>query len=251
VIGDLTLGALTWVGHSTVLIEAGNTRLLTDPVLRSRVAHLRRIVPQPLDPGLERLDAVLISHAHRDHLDLPSLGRLPSSCPVFAPRHSVRLLRRHRLNACPLQVGERARVNELVVLATQARHSGRRHPLGRGDETLAYLVEGPAPVYFAGDTDVFEEMNELAGRITVALLPVWGWGTRVGRGHMNPERAARAAALLEPTVAVPIHWGTLASPAARRVGDPDAPARAFARHTRRLAPQVAVEVLAPGGRLEF
>jgi L-ascorbate metabolism protein UlaG (beta-lactamase superfamily) len=251
VVSDLNLGALTWLGHSTVLIEAGNTRLLTDPVLRSRVAHLRRIVPPPLDPGLERLDAVLISHAHHDHLDLPSLSRLPSSCPVFAPRHSVRLLRRRRLNGCPLQVGERARVNELGILATQARHSGRRHPLSRGDETLGYLVEGPASVYFAGDTDVFEEMSELAGRITVALLPVWGWGARVGRGHMDPERAARAAALLEPVVAVPIHWGTFASPLAPWVRDPDAPARAFARHVRRLAPQVTVEVLAPGGRIEL
>ena len=250
-VGDLTRGALTWVGHSTVLIEAGNTRLLTDPVLRSRIGHLRRIVPPPLDSGLQRLDAVLISHAHHDHLDLPSLSGLSSSCPVFAPRHSVRLLRRRRLNACPLEVGERARVNEVVIIATQARHSGRRHPLSRGDETLAYLVEGPASVYFAGDTDVFEEMSELAGRITVALLPVWGWGSRVGRGHMDPERAARAAALLEPAVVVPIHWGTLASPLAPWVGDPDAPARAFARHVRRLAPQVAVEVLAPGGRIEL
>jgi L-ascorbate metabolism protein UlaG (beta-lactamase superfamily) len=66
---------------------------------------------------------------------------------------------------------------------------------------------------------------------------------------MDPERAAQAAALLEPVVAVPIHWGTLASPLAPWVEDPDAPARAFARHARRLAPQVAVEVLAPGGRL--
>jgi L-ascorbate metabolism protein UlaG (beta-lactamase superfamily) len=161
------------------------------------------------------------------------------------------MLRQRKLNARPLSVGERTRINNLVVLATRAEHRGRRHPLSRGDETLAYLVEEPASIYFAGDTDVFEEMNEFAGRITVALLPVWGWGARVGPGHMDPERAARAAALLQPVVAVPIHWGTLASPWAPWVRDPDAPARAFARHARRLAPQVAVEVLAPGGRLEL
>jgi L-ascorbate metabolism protein UlaG (beta-lactamase superfamily) len=62
---------LTWLGHSTVLLELSGTRLLTDPVLRSRVVHLRRRAPEPADPGA--LDAVLISHAHRDHLDLPSL----------------------------------------------------------------------------------------------------------------------------------------------------------------------------------
>ena len=168
---------------------------------------------------------------------------------MVTPRDSVRMLRRRRLNARPLAVGERAQFKELAVVAQKAEHSGRRQPLSRGDETLAYLVEGPESVYFAGDTDVFEQMSELAGRITVALLPVWGWGKRVGPGHMDPERAAQAAALLEPVVAVPIHWGTLASPLAPWVEDPDAPARAFARHARRLAPQVAVEVLAPGGRL--
>ena len=168
---------------------------------------------------------------------------------MVTPRDSVRMLRRRRLNARPLAVGERAQFKELAVVAQKAEHSGRRQPLSRGDETLAYLVEGPESVYFTGDTDVFEQMSELAGRITVALLPVWGWGKRVGLGHMDPERAAQAAALLEPVVAVPIHWGTLASPLAPWVEDPDAPARAFARHARRLAPQVAVEVLAPGGRL--
>jgi L-ascorbate metabolism protein UlaG (beta-lactamase superfamily) len=248
---DLSPDGITWLGHSTVLIEAENTRLLTDPVLRSRVAHLRRIVPPPSDPKLEQLDAVLISHAHRDHLDLPSLDRLPSSCPLFAPRHRVSMLRRRRLNARPLRVGERVQVNELAVLATQARHRGRRHPFSGAGETLAYLVEGRASVYFAGDTDVFEEMSELAGRITVALLPIWGWGARIGPGHMDPERAARAAALLEPIVAVPIHWGTFASPRASWVADPNAPVRAFTRHARRLAPQVAVEVLAPGGRIDL
>src|SRR5688500_7073627 len=69
-----TSDRLTWLGHATALLELAGARLLTDPVLRDRVAHLRRRVPPPAPPG--RLDAVLLSHLHHDHLDLPSLRRL-------------------------------------------------------------------------------------------------------------------------------------------------------------------------------
>src|SRR3954469_21378796 len=74
---------LTWLGHATVLLELGGARILTDPVLRPRVAHLRREVPVPGDVG--RLDAILVSHGHHDHLDLPTLRRLDPSAPVLAP----------------------------------------------------------------------------------------------------------------------------------------------------------------------
>ena len=240
---------ITWLGHSTVLIELGGARLLTDPVLRSRVGHLRRIAPRPPPAVLEGLDAVLISHAHHDHLDLPSLARLPQGCPVIAPHGSVALLERRGLSARGIAVGERAQVGGVEVLAAPAVHDGRRHPLSRGRETLAYLLGTDGGVYFVGDTDVFDGMAELAGGIELALLPVWGWGPKVGPGHLDPERAARAAALLSPQVAVPIHWGTLAAPRAPWLGDPAAPARAFAGHVAALAPGVRVELLPPGGSL--
>ena len=83
----------------------------------------------------------------------------------------------------------------------------------------------------------------------MALLPVWGWGASVGAGHLDPSSAAEAAALIAPSVAIPIHWGTfaLARPA-RRAADPERPAREFAELTKRYAPAVDVRVLAPGER---
>ena len=82
---------ITWLGHSTVLVELDGTRLLTDPVLRDRVAHLRRT--KPADAGmLYALDGVLVSHLHYDHLDYPSLERLGRSVPVVVPRGAGRLL---------------------------------------------------------------------------------------------------------------------------------------------------------------
>ena len=79
--GALTGGLLTYVGHATTLIEVDGTRLLTDPVLGARILHIRRLGAVPDLPA--RLDAILVSHAHYDHLDLPSLrsaaGRDPGA----------------------------------------------------------------------------------------------------------------------------------------------------------------------------
>src|SRR6185369_3885052 len=84
---------ITWIGHSTVLVELDGVRLLTDPLLRERVVMLRR--SEPLDLGsLENLDAVLISHIHYDHLDLGSLRRLSGPKSVIVPRGAGGLLRR-------------------------------------------------------------------------------------------------------------------------------------------------------------
>ncbi len=76
--------AVRYVGHATVVVDLGGVRLLTDPLLRNRVAHLRRAAK--VDPAaLRGVDAVLISHLHYDHLDLPSLQRLGREMPVVAP----------------------------------------------------------------------------------------------------------------------------------------------------------------------
>jgi L-ascorbate metabolism protein UlaG (beta-lactamase superfamily) len=242
-------GRITWIGHATTQIEVGGANLITDPVLRDRVAHLRRSAssPEPLAPH----DAVLISHAHRDHLDLPSLRELAPGSRAIAPRGYGRLLERAGfMKVDEVEPGDRVEVAGVEIMVTEARHHGGRHPLGAPPGAVGYLVAGPQRVYFAGDTDVFDEMKELAGDLDVALLPVWGWGRRVGPGHMDPPKAARAAALLAPRVAVPIHWGTLASPGATRARS-DAPALEFEQEVARLAPDVRVRVLAPGKSLEL
>ena len=145
--------------------------------------------------------------------------------------------------------GDRVRVKRLDVVVTEAVHDGRRTPWGEDLGSVGFVVEGGARVYFAGDTDLFDGMRGLAEGIDIALLPVWGWGPHVGPGHLDPERAAQAAGLLEPKLAVPIHWGTLAGPRVWWRDDPDLPAREFERLVPVHAPGVAVRVLAPGGTL--
>ena len=245
---------LTWVGHATVLVEMDGVRLLTDPVVRGRLVHLRRHAPPVAPEVVTAIDAVLISHMHSDHLDLPSLRRLPRGARVVGPRGSGRILRRLGFaGVTELAPGQRTTIGGVGVTAVPATHDGRRWPLGRAAGAVGFVLDGAQRIYFAGDTDIYEAMAELAGGLDVALLPVWGWGPSLGPGHMDPEAAARAARLLQPRIAVPIHWGTLFPVGlARRRGELLVdPPHDFARHVAQLAPDVHVEILAPGGRLEL
>ena len=161
--------------------------------------------------SLRGVDAVLISHLHYDHLDMPSLQRLGREMPVVAPRGAGALIKRKAgvTNVIELSAGEEIQIGA----ADGARRSAPsttpgRLPFGARAEPLGYVIEGAGrSVYFAGDTDVFPGMAELAP-VDVALLPIWGWGPTMGPGHMDPGRAAEAAALLGARLAIPIHWGT-------------------------------------------
>jgi L-ascorbate metabolism protein UlaG (beta-lactamase superfamily) len=233
-----------------VLLELGGVRLLTDPVLRRNVIHLRRHGPVPETPG--RLDAVLLSHLHYDHTHLPSLRLLDRQVRVLAPRGAGAWLRRAGFrDAEELAAGARAEVGGVDVTAVPALHDDRRRPAGGvRARPIGFVVGGERRMYFAGDTDLFEEMAELAP-LDVALLPVAGWGPKLGAGHLDPERAARAVAVMRPRLAVPIHWGTL-SPRYTKLGPWfSEPPHAFAAQVAELAPDVEVRVISPGESVEL
>lgn len=240
---------LTFVGHSTVVIELDGVRILTDPLLRYRVAHIRRFGPKPDRASLGNIDAVLVSHLHLDHCDLPSLRRIGSRVRVIAPSGAGTLLRRRGFGMVEeLRPGESTQVGPVVVTATRAAHSGFRPPVGPTALALGFLICGSRRIYFAGDTDLFPEMAELGEDLDVALLPIWGWARNLGKGHLDPQRAAEALRLLRPSVAIPIHWGALAAPTlgpnpTRFLTEPP---RLFAEHAARIAPDVTVRIVPTG-----
>jgi L-ascorbate metabolism protein UlaG (beta-lactamase superfamily) len=250
---DGRVDRLTWVGHATVVLELAGIRLITDPVLRRRVAFLRRVPPL----GLPRLpvDGVLLSHLHADHCDLPSLRRL-GDVPVVVPAGAGGWLRRHLPRVVELGAGESCSLGQgattVTVTATHADHDGRRHPLSRrAAPAIGHLVEaGGRRVYVAGDTGLFPAMAKLGPGLDVALLPVAGWGPTLGPGHLDPDTAVDAVELLRPRLAVPVHWGTLAV-AGLGAWTTAQPARRFAAGVASRGLPTRVQVLPPGGTLSL
>jgi L-ascorbate metabolism protein UlaG (beta-lactamase superfamily) len=232
-----------------VLLELGGVRLLTDPVLRRGVAYLRRHGAPPEAPS--ELDAVLLSHLHHDHLDRASLRLLPRDVRVLAPAGARALIRKAGFaDVDELVPGDIAEVRGLRIEATPAEHDERRVGFAGRATPIGFVARGEQPVYFAGDTDLFDGMETLRP-LDLALLPVAGWGPKLGPGHMDADRAARAAQMMRPRTAVPIHWGTL-HPRWKGPGSwfRDPPER-FAAQVAELAPDVEVRVLSPGESLEL
>lgn len=232
-----------------MLVELDGVRLVTDPVLRPRVVHLRRHAPDP-GPGFIRdVDAVLISHLHFDHFDLPTLRRFAPATRMIVPAGAGPMVRAAGFrDVVELRVGQQAVVRGVTVTAVSAVHDGRRHPFAPPSDAVGYLLDGSRRLFFAGDTDVHPALTELAGDLEVALLPIWGWGHRLGPGHMDPRGAAVAATMLRPRITVPIHWGTYFPIGMKPIRGRllQKPGVAFNQQMAELAPELESMVLTPG-----
>ena len=243
------------MGHATTIVDIGQIRVLTDPVLRDRVTFLQRHGDNPAPQMLAERSpqVVLISHLHYDHADLASLRMLPKGTPVVAPRGSgLYLARGSGLEIHEMRAGDRLRVADVDITAVPAAHgSGFSLPLP-ATASLGYTLRNRLSVYFAGDTGLFEEMHDVGREfdLDLALLPVWGYSHRVGAGHLTPRTAAEALLRLNPRVAVPIHWGAMRLPGPhalwKSVGYLKHPPCVFAEHASRLSPRTDVRILQPG-----
>jgi L-ascorbate metabolism protein UlaG (beta-lactamase superfamily) len=252
--GEHPTSLLSYYGHATVGIELAGAQVLTDPMLTKGVSFIRRVGTRPtVARDVPRL--VLISHGHHDHLHMGSLRRAGSGIRLVVPIGLGSLVRRWGFrDVTELPVGATVSHGDLEVTAVRAVHSGLRVPFGPRAEAIGYVIAGGGrTIYFAGDTDLFDEMGDIGELgLDVALLPVWGWGPRLGPGHLDPGRAAVAVEILRPAVAVPIHWGTLwpmAMPWRRHVLT-EPPLDFVAEVERRGVPSRAV-ILEPGQQLDL
>jgi len=239
---------LTWWGHATLLIE-DRARVLTDPVLTGSLVHLRRRRGVRPPAATRKVDAVLISHLHVDHLHRPSLSLVEPGTPVLIPRGAAKLLAGLPLLPVEVVAGDVVPVGDAMVRVVHAAHDATRWPFSRiRGEAVGYVVEGEAHTYFAGDTEAFPGMADLDPRLDIALLPVGGWGPWLRGQHMDPDDAAECLPVLGAAVSIPIHYGTFWP---RGVGwlRPRVfhdPGREFAARARIVAPEVDVRVLAAG-----
>ena len=249
---------LTWLGHATVVLDLDGVRLLTDPLLRATAGPLRRRGPAPTPDQVADVDAILISHLHHDHAELTSIRLLPPLPLLTGPRNAAFLTKR-KLRGVALDddgwydVGD----SDVQVRTVRADHHSRRMP-HRPNDAYGHLVRTPtARLWLAGDTSLYPEMADLpdlaGGPIDLAVVPVGGWGPRLSGGHLDPDQAAQACALVGAAPALPYHWGTFYVPS--RSNSPqgwmDRPGPEFARALAGRAPECHALVLSPGESVDW
>ncbi|GIE77730.1 membrane protein [Actinoplanes philippinensis] len=246
---------VTWWGHSTVWLADSGARLLTDPVLTGRLAHLRRMAgPSPRLPGSP--DAILLSHLHADHFHVPSLRAVPGEPVLVMPRGAAAFAARAMPEAAgrcvELGPGDETEIKGVRVRAVPARHDGGRGPWSRDRAAaIGFVIEGTARTWYAGDTGLFDGMHDL-GPLDLALIPVGGWGPTLGaHGHLDARAGAEALRRVKAAWAVPVHYGTLWPIGMGRVRRHmfDEPGARFAEFAAEAAPDSRVRVLAHGETL--
>jgi len=265
---------LTWLGHATVLIEMDGVRLLTDPLLGRHAGMLRRLGPRPDPRAWRDPDAVLISHLHLDHADLPSLRRVRAAPVLTGPANARWVTRRVGSPVADLADGAWTAVRRSVALGTEAAdgspatggvevrlvradHGARPMP-HRPNDSDGHLVRGEhGIVWFAGDTSLYDEMADLptlaGGEIDVALLPIAGWGPRLSPGHMGPTEAVEACRRVRPRAVLPIHHGTLYPPgfAAWGLAWVHRPLEQFREELAQRCPDTTLLDAPPGGSVSW
>ncbi len=207
--------AVTFVGHASVMLTTRRARLLLDPYLGEFLLGVRRREAACLaKEDAAATSLVLISHAHRDRLHLPTLGKLPRRAMVVVPPRCDSLVRRLGFaRVVELAPGQSMEHEDVEITAVAARHDGRRGPLDRSwRSAIGYIVRcAGATVYHAGDTAYFSGFEEIGRRLhpDVALLPIAGYEPPSQRAeHMSPLDAIQAFRDLGAKLLVPVAYGS-------------------------------------------
>jgi len=208
---------LQWLGHSGFVLEWHGTTLLLDPNTHSLCTVSKRVLtPAPGLPDPSGVDAVLISHAHYDHMDAQTLRKLGGVSSIVLPLGSQVYLRDETLaaSAVPLAAGGSFRVGHLEIVAVAAAHNGNRfHPLQGAQTALGYIIRsGDDSIYYAGDTGLRNDFAAIREtyRPQAAILPIGAYAPSypLRLFHLSPEDAVEAARILGARVVIPCHFGT-------------------------------------------
>lgn len=215
---------VTYIGHATLLIEIDGRRILTDPNFDSALGGF---LPRVSAPGialeaLPELDAILLTHAHADHLSFDSLNALPEDIPLFAPPVIAKWLGKQGYShAVAIAPGEGLELSGVRIRAASATHRGSRYGVDRWRSAAnMYLIDtNKVSCFFAGDTALSSDTTHLVenhltanGRdLDLALLPIghapW-WKPGFRKGHLTSNDALTLFERLHARYLIPYHWGT-------------------------------------------
>ncbi len=213
---------VTWIGHSTLLVGVDGVWFLTDPTWSSTASPVLVGPRRYVEPGLEfadlpKIDFVVVSHNHYDHLDLATLKRLDErGTRFFVPLANGYILERAGIrNIVELDWWESAKVGPVEVHCVPAQHWSRRGLFDRNKSLWSgWVVVAPSrSFYFAGDTamfDGFEQIHDRFGPVDLAALPIGAYCPQsiMRRSHLDPEQAVEAALALRARRSVGVHYGT-------------------------------------------
>lgn len=209
--------AAVWIGHATVLLRIGGMTVLTDPVLSSRIGlglglftggPKRHVAPALNISELPPIDLILISHAHFDHLDRPTLYRLPKNIPVVAASQTQDLIRDLGFERITeMSWGEKLRVGCLYLTARPVQHWGARTFYDRYRGYNAYLIESETKkVLYAGDTAYFQGFRDLPP-VDLAIFGIGAYNPYIA-AHATPEQVLQMADDCHAERILPMHHST-------------------------------------------
>ncbi len=213
---------LTWVGHATFLIQVAGMNILTDPIWSKRASPMQFAGPtRYARPGvafedLPKIDLILISHTHYDHLDRPTIHNLGNAPHYIIPDHTKEWFEQEGItNSTELRWGQSTKVGALTVHAVPARHWSKRKLFGTENAGWGgYLLDTPAgQIYFVGDTGYdsgyFKEIGKRFPSISLALIPIGAYypGAVFGNFHINPGEAVVVHKEVGAKKSVGMHWG--------------------------------------------
>lgn len=248
----------TWIGHSTVLLEIGGMRVVTDPIWSERCSPVswagpRRFHPPPIELGeLLPIDVAVISHDHYDHLDMASVQALSASGTKFMTALGVGAhLERWGVPASQiteLDWGQQAQVGQLTFTSLPGRHfSGRRLVDEYHTQWATWSIRSPKHrVFFSGDTGFWGGLKDIGaqhGPFDLTLIKIGAYGETWPEIHVNPEEAFMVHQAVKGKVMLPVHWGTF-NLAFHKWNEP--PERLLAR----AAGQAAIVIPRPGQMVE-
>jgi L-ascorbate metabolism protein UlaG (beta-lactamase superfamily) len=215
---------ITFIGHSTFLIQTAAGNILTDPMYSERASPLKRLGPRRVRQPAVRFEdlppisTVLLSHNHYDHCDVPTLGRLAKCFDplVVTPLGNALLVQSAGIRRVEeLDWWQEAKTSSLPIMLTPAQHFSARGPLDRNRALWGGFVlsANGRRIFFAGDTgygSFFHDIRHRLGRIDLALLPIGAYEPRwfMQSVHMNPAEAVQAHLDLEAAQSVGMHFGT-------------------------------------------